>query len=169
MEAFDRYYRALVNAVAGSGAVPLPMTFALSLPGRFSPADERRVQASFTQWCRLGARVPNEVGVRIIDMENAAIRAVARANGVKVSEISGQVPPDRTHFLDICHLTVEGNRRMAAILAADLQPLVEAGRISASFGDGGEHRRVVEKPARVHPQQPASGAVEQAAFRRGAE
>ena len=126
LEAFDRYYRALVHAIAGSGAVPLPMTFAISLPGHFSPADERRVQDSFRPWCRLGARVSNEMGVKILDMENAAIRRAARDGSLKVSEIAGQVPPDREHFLDICHLTVEGNRRIAAILAADIQPLVDA-------------------------------------------
>jgi lysophospholipase L1-like esterase len=125
LEAFDRYYRALVRAVAGSGAIPLPMTFAIALPGQFSPHDTRRVDDSFRPWCRLGARVPNEVGIRIMDLQNAAIRRVAQASGLAVSEIAGHVPADRRHFSDICHLTVEGNRRIAAILAADIQPLLD--------------------------------------------
>ena len=128
LDAFDRYYRALVHAVAGSGATPLPMTFAIALPGRFSPDDTRRVEDSFRPWCRLGARVPNEVGIRIMDLQNAAIRRVARESNLGFSEIAGHVPADRQHFSDICHLTAEGNQRIAAILAADIQPLLDRRR-----------------------------------------
>lgn len=136
LEAFERQYRALMRAIAGSRAVPLPMTFAISWPGEFTAADRRRIEGSFLPWAR-GARASLEEAKDIIDLQNDRIRSLAREEGSPVSEIAGQVPPDRAHFQDVCHLTVEGNRAIAAILAADIQPLVEAIR----------SRRSPERPA----------------------
>ena len=127
LEAYEREYRALVRAIAGTRAVPLPMTFAISWPGEFDAADRERIAASFTPWAR-GARVSLEGARDIIDLENEAVRRLAREEGWTVSEIAGGVPPDRAHFVDVCHLTIAGNRRIAAILAENIQPLIQRRR-----------------------------------------
>jgi len=127
LEAFEREYRALGRAIAGARAVPLPMTFAISWPGEFDASDRRRIESSFQPWAR-GARASIPGARVIIDMQNEQIRNVARAEGWAVSEIAGGVRPDPAHFLDVCHLTVEGNRVIAERLAADIQPILERRR-----------------------------------------
>lgn len=103
------------------------MTFAISWPGEFDAADRRRIETSFLPWAR-GARASLQTGKDILDLQNEAIRKVAREEGWSVSEIAGHIPPDRAHFLDICHLTVEGNRRIAEVLAEGVQPLIDQRR-----------------------------------------
>jgi lysophospholipase L1-like esterase len=127
LETFEREYRALDRAIAGSRAVPLAMTFAISWPGQFDAADRRRIETSFLPWAR-GARTSLQGASDIIDLQNERIRKVAREEGWSVSEIAGAIPPDRAHFDDVCHLTVEGNRRIAERLAADIQPILERRR-----------------------------------------
>lgn len=124
LEAFEREYRALGRAIAGAGAVPLPMTFEISWPGEFDAADRRRIEASFVPWAK-GARASLQTARDILDLQNGRMRKVAREEGWPVSEIDGSVPPDRTHFEDVCHFTVAGNRRIAEKLAADIQPHIE--------------------------------------------
>ena len=124
LEAFEREYRALGRAIAGARAVPLPMTFAIAWPGEFDAADRRRIETSFLPWAR-GARASLQTAREILDLQNEAIRNVAREEGWSVSEVSGGVRPDRAHFVDVCHLTIEGNRRIAELLSEKIQPLIE--------------------------------------------
>lgn len=111
---FADHNRALLRAVRGIGAVGVPMTFAIARPGPFSAADQTRIDASFQIWLN-GTRP--EVGQAIIDAQNEALREVAREFQAPLAEIAGQVPADAQHFIDICHLTVVGNERVASLLA----------------------------------------------------
>jgi len=124
LEAFERTYRALGHAIAGSRAVPVPMTFAISWPGRFDARDAPRIETSFQGWAR-GARASLKGSSDIISLQNDGIRKLAQEEGWSVSEIPAVLPPDRAHFSDVCHLTVEGNRLIAAALSAEIQPLVD--------------------------------------------
>lgn len=124
LEAFGRYYGALVRAIAGARATALPMTFELAWPGRFDDADRRRIDESLRPWLR-AAKASPETAARIIDLQNDAIRRVARDEGLKVCEVAGRIPRDRRHFVDVMHLTAEGNRRIAELLAESLEPLIE--------------------------------------------
>jgi len=100
------------------------MTFAIAYPGQFDPADRRKVEASFGIWLR-GANIPLAVGRQIIDAQNQALGELGQELQLPVADIAGSVPPDARHFVDVAHLTAEGNRRIAEALARTLIPLID--------------------------------------------
>lgn len=55
---------------------------------------------------------------------NNAGRDVARARGAFHVDAASLFPRDRTHFIDDCHYTVPGARRMAEIVAEGIDPVV---------------------------------------------
>lgn len=138
IEAFAAFYRALVRQIHGSGARAVPMTFQIASPGRFSREDERKVDASFGIYLSHGIH-DRDVGRRIVALQNEAIRAIARDEGAPVCEVEGRVPADRDHFVDVCHFTSEGSRRVAEALGASVAPLLES-RGEGRFAPAG-HRR----------------------------
>jgi lysophospholipase L1-like esterase len=122
---FTAYYRALVRQIRASGATPVAMTFAIAYPGTFDDADAKKIRQSFGTWLTNGYIRP-EVGKQVIDAENEATVEVAREESVSVCDIASAVPPDREHFIDVCHLRAAGNRRIAETLAQTLAPFLEA-------------------------------------------
>ncbi len=129
---FAAYYRALVREIAATGAVAVPMTFALAYPGDFDAADRRKVEASFAIWLRRSG-IPLAVGREIIDDQNRAAAELARAAGLPLCDAAGAVPPDRRHFRDVCHLTAAGNQAIAGALAETLVPLLTGGEQPADL------------------------------------
>ena len=101
------------------------MTFAIAYPGEFSPAERRRIEGSFGIWLeRIKASL--EVGKEIIDSQNQAIFELCRKENLPVCDVAAAVPKDSRHFVDACHLTMEGNRLIAECLARALTPLMDA-------------------------------------------
>ena len=122
---FAANYRALVRQIRATGATPVAMTFAIAYPGTFDDADAKKIRQSFGTWVTNGYIRP-ELGKQVIDAENQAVVALAREEGVSVCDIASAVPPDREHFIDVCHLRAAGNRRIAETLAQTLAPFLEA-------------------------------------------
>jgi lysophospholipase L1-like esterase len=138
IETFATYYRALVRQISSTGATPIPMTFAVPYPGQFEDQDQEIIEASFRVMLQ-EARIPLEVGKQIIDLQNQRIIDLGREIDVPVCDVASAVPPDRTHFIDSCHLTAEGNHRIAQAMAETIMPLLDrvAARARARGDDAG--------------------------------
>jgi lysophospholipase L1-like esterase len=121
IEAYLACYRALVRDIQATGATPVIATFAISYPGNFSASDEKKIAASL----RMGS-LPPEVGKQIIDMQNQSVVRMSRELGLPLCDLAAAVPQDRSHFVDSCHLTAEGNHTVAAALARTIEPLVKS-------------------------------------------
>ncbi len=124
IETYAAYYRALLRQIEAGGAVPILMTTAISYPGSFEAADRARIERSFEIWLRQ-PNIPLEVGAQVIAAMNRALFELGRDEGAPVVDIAGAVPADREHFIDVCHFTREGNRRIAEALAETLVPAIE--------------------------------------------
>jgi len=124
IETYVVYYRALLRQIKASGAVALVMTTPLAYPGSFDAADRIKVENSFRIWLR-GQNIPPAVGARVVDAMNRALLELAREEQARIVDVAAIVPPDREHFIDVCHFTREGNRRIAEALAGDLAPAIE--------------------------------------------
>lgn len=124
IETYATHYRALLRQIKASGAVPLLMTTAISYPGSFDAADRTKVENSFRIWLR-AQNIPLPVGAQIIDAMNRALFELGRDEGARIVDVARIVPPDRENFIDVCHFTREGNRRIAEALASDLIPAIE--------------------------------------------
>jgi lysophospholipase L1-like esterase len=124
IEEFVAYYGALVRHIHASDAIAVPMTFALAWPGKFDESDRQRVGASLDIWLS-GQGISRDVGCAIIDAQNDAIRDLAGAEQCVLCDAAAAVPPDREHFVDVCHLTAAGNRAIAECLADALSPLLD--------------------------------------------
>jgi lysophospholipase L1-like esterase len=120
---FAAYYRALVREIAATGAVAVPMTFAIAYPGDFGAADRRKIETSFDIWLRRSG-TPLEVGREIIELQNQAAVDLAEAEGLPACDVAHAVAADPRHFRDVCHLTAAGNQAVAEALAATLVPLL---------------------------------------------
>ena len=123
IETYAAYYRALLRQIKASGAVPLVMTTPIAYPGSFDAADRVKVENSFRIWLR-GQNIPLPVGAKIVDAMNRALLELGREEGARVIDVAGLLPRDRENFLDVCHFTREGNRRIAEALAGDLVPAI---------------------------------------------
>ncbi len=123
--AFEAYTAALTRGIRGSGAVPVLATFAVAWPGRFDPTDGRKIEASFRTWLRKPG-LSLDAGRQVLDLQNRFLRNLGAAERIPVCDVAAAVPPDRDHFLDVCHFTAEGNRCIAAALAETLVPLIDA-------------------------------------------
>jgi lysophospholipase L1-like esterase len=124
IETYLAYYRALLRQIKASGAVPLVMTTPIAYGGSFDAADRVKVEDSFRIWLR-GQNIPPEVGARIIDDMNRELLELASEEHARVVDVASIVPRDRENFLDVCHFTREGNRRIAEALARDLAAAIE--------------------------------------------
>jgi len=133
---FAAYYRALVRQIRATGATPVAMTFAIAYPGTFDDADAEKIRQSFGTWITNGYMRP-EVGKQVIDAENQATVELAGEEEVPVCDVASAVPPDREHFIDVCHLRAAGNQRIAETLARTLAPLLEARGRKARTGTAG--------------------------------
>jgi lysophospholipase L1-like esterase len=122
-ELYRQRYDALLDEISVSGAVAVPMTFALAWPGDFAPDESPRIEASLHIWLdRAGIALADGPGV--IADQNAVVTELARAHGLPLACVAGEVPPDAEHFVDVCHLTAAGNRRIAEVLCETLAPLI---------------------------------------------
>lgn len=124
IQMFSTYYAALLRQIKATGAVPVPMTFAISYPGQFNSAERKKVEASFGIWLER----PNatlEAGKGIIDAQNQAILELGREESLPVCEVDAALPKDSRHFVDVCHLTQAGNTVMAECLARTLIPQID--------------------------------------------
>jgi hypothetical protein len=130
IERFASYYRALLREIEATGAVPMPMTFAIAYPGSFDDADRPKIERSFGDWLRDQHMSP-ALGKAIIARQNEVVTSLARDDRVPLVDVAAAVEPDRTHFIDVCHLTVEGNHRIAEALATALIPLIDRRAASA--------------------------------------
>lgn len=133
IDEFIAYYRALVRQVVATGATPIPMTFAIAYPGDFDAAGQKKIEQSLAVWLH-DSDIPLAVGKQIIDQQNDAIVALSRDQGLPLAAIAGTIPQDRRTFLDVCHLTAEGNKRIADSLAATLIPLIDARGVVRAAG-----------------------------------
>ena len=73
-----------------------------------------------------------EVGKEIIDSQNRAVFELCRKENLPVCDVAAAVPKDSRHFVDVCHLTIEGNRIIAECLAKALIPLLDQSAHSTS-------------------------------------
>jgi len=129
VEAGLRLYRLrldeLLDEISGSGATAVPMTFALSYPGDFSPERAQRIEKSLRIWLD-PAGIALEDGPGVIAAQNRALAELAGQRGLPLADVAAAVPADAGHFVDSCHLTAQGNRRIAEVLADTLAPLLQA-------------------------------------------
>lgn len=118
---YAAFYRSLMREIASTGAVPVPVTFAVAWPGEFTPAQRRIIEASFAVWIR---QTPCERGYAMVEQLNDAARELAGELQTPVCE-AASLPADAKHFVDACHLTAQGNGWLAVELAKTIAPLVE--------------------------------------------
>ena len=62
----------------------------------------------------------------LFDRFNDSIRQKARENGVLLIDLAREIPPEKEYLYDVVHFTEPGSRRVAAIVAEKLEPVVAA-------------------------------------------
>ncbi|MBI4879908.1 MAG: SGNH/GDSL hydrolase family protein [Planctomycetes bacterium] len=125
--AFQAYAGALVRQIQASSAVPVLATFAIAWPGRFDEHDQLKIDESFRTWLKKPG-LSLAAGRQVLDLQNRFLFELAAEEGIPACDVAAAVPADREHFIDVCHLTPQGNRRIAAALADTLAPLIAARR-----------------------------------------
>jgi lysophospholipase L1-like esterase len=124
LELYRQRYDALLAEIAASGATAVPMTFALAWPGDFTPEEEPRVRASLHIWLD-PVGIALQDGPDVVERQNQAIEDLSREHDLPLARVAGAVPHDARHFVDACHLTAAGNRRIAEVLADAIEERIE--------------------------------------------
>lgn len=119
---FAAFYRALLRDIAGTGALPLPITFAVAWPGEFSPEERQKIEASFAIWI---AQSGSAWGRTATDQQNEAVRQLCRELELPLCE-AVELPASAETFVDACHLTAAGHAWLADRLCDSVAPRVES-------------------------------------------
>jgi len=113
---------AMVAAATVTGARVVLSSFAVALPTTDRQLEARiRVQEPVMEhfWGRVDSTL---LGVAA---HNQAMAGIAARHGLPVAPVASRIPRDSQHFLDLCHLTAEGNRLLGEAVAdavADSSP-----------------------------------------------
>jgi len=123
IQTFMAYYRAFIDQIEVSGAVAVPITFAISYPGQFDERARTKIAASFNIWLA-DSGIPLDMGQQIIARQNREIQRLSQRKHIDFADAAHSITKDGKHFIDICHLTNEGNAQMATCLSETLIPLI---------------------------------------------
>lgn len=104
--------RAIVGVCRAHGALPVLMT----MPGRLAADPGPEVRGGMGN-LPLGPGADYDTVRALFERFNETVREVGRAEGVTVVDLADEVPPDPLYFYDVVHLTDEGSRLVAGIVA----------------------------------------------------
>ncbi len=105
---------AMVDAASTAGARVVLCSFAVALPTGDHELEARiRSQESVMEhfWGRVDSTL---LGVAA---HNQAMSQIAARRGLALAPVASLIPPDSEHFLDLCHLTADGNRILGEAVA----------------------------------------------------
>jgi hypothetical protein len=98
---------AMVDAASASGARVVLCSFAVALPTD-DPALEARVRAAEPVMEHFWGRIDSALlGVAA---HNQRLAEIAAQRSLPLAPVASLIPRDSEHFLDLCHLTADGNR-----------------------------------------------------------
>jgi len=125
---FARNLRSMAAIAAAHGIPILFLTQATAYTDEPPPGEEERLQMADRMLG--GMTTPPDVpslarGMRAF---NAAVMALPASPGVRTFDLAGRLPRSADLIFDECHLTREGNRRVAAELTAVIEEMLRAFR-----------------------------------------
>ncbi|PWB74604.1 MAG: hypothetical protein C3F15_07600 [Holophagae bacterium] len=105
---------AMVGAATAAGAQVVLCSFAVALPTD-DPGLEARIRSQEPVMEHFWGHVDSTLlGVAA---HNRAIAEIASRRGLPLAPVASLIPRDSRHFLDLCHLTAEGNRILGEAVA----------------------------------------------------
>ena len=127
--AYRSKLRALIGVARAHGAVPVLMT----QPSRFPPVlDEHSELGQF--WARNRQGIDYREFVAAHAYLNEVVRGLAGREGVVLIDLAREFTPSATNMYDVVHVTAEGSREEARIIARRLLEAVFDSSRQASVG-----------------------------------
>jgi len=118
MQEFGDNLDLFINICQDKHIIPVLMT----MPSRFTEKPDPIILQSFKRANEAGLKYQDYR--RMFDSFNDIIRHKAREHHILLIDLARDIPPTRQYMYDPAHYTAQGSEKIAAIVAAHLQPLV---------------------------------------------
>lgn len=105
---------AMVDAASAAGTRAVLCSFAVALP-----TDDHELEARVRSQEPVMEHFWGRVDSTLLGVEahNRAMAEIAARRGLQLAPVASLMPRDSEHFLDLCHLTADGNRILGEAVA----------------------------------------------------